>query len=161
MAHSAATALPGTEFNDFLFAPIGEDSNGMLVSVLSGLARLGVDPWQEAAQLAQLPGEVATRRLVSLIDTLRGRGSAYPDPPSIAARLIALLPKRDQSGKRPGNTSDSVSSIKPWWVYVVLISVVLGTQFFAASQKPPADSDSVQTSSGKASPQSPPVNTGQ
>ena len=63
MTRAAAIALPGAEFNDFLFAPIGEDRNGMLVSVLSGLARLDVDPWQEAADLAQLPGETATQRL--------------------------------------------------------------------------------------------------
>ena len=54
-------SLPGAEFNDFLFAPIGEDGNGMLVSVLSGLARLDVDPWQEAAKLAQLPGKPRLR----------------------------------------------------------------------------------------------------
>jgi len=35
----------------------------MLVSVLSGLARSDVDPWQEAATLAELPGETATQRL--------------------------------------------------------------------------------------------------
>jgi hypothetical protein len=59
------TSLPipiaGSEFNDFLFAPIGEDRNGMLVSVRSGLARSDVDPWQEAAKLAQLSGEAATK----------------------------------------------------------------------------------------------------
>ena len=49
---TAPMSVPGSEFNDFLFAPIGEDKNGMLVSVLSGLARSDVDPWQEAAKLA-------------------------------------------------------------------------------------------------------------
>jgi len=72
-------SLPGAEFNDFLFAPIGEDSNGMLVSVLSGLARLDVDSWQEAEKLAQLPGEIATQRLASLI-------GSYPDPPPRSPR---------------------------------------------------------------------------
>ena len=57
MTRSVPVALPGSEFNDFLFAPIGEDRNGMSVSVLSGLARTDVDPWKEAASLAQLPGE--------------------------------------------------------------------------------------------------------
>jgi heme oxygenase len=33
----------------------------MIVSVLSALARLDVDPWLEAAKLAQLPGETATQ----------------------------------------------------------------------------------------------------
>jgi hypothetical protein len=40
----------GPEFENFLFAPIGEDSNGMVLSVLSALARLDIDPWQEAAK---------------------------------------------------------------------------------------------------------------
>jgi hypothetical protein len=34
----------GAQFNDFLFAPIDEDANGSLLSVLSALARLDVDP---------------------------------------------------------------------------------------------------------------------
>ena len=72
--------VPGSEFNNFLFASIGEDRNGMLVSVLSGLARSDVDPWQEAAKLAQLPGETATRELAALIGALPDRASAYPDP---------------------------------------------------------------------------------
>src|SRR6204780_266003 len=97
MTRAAAIALHGAEFNDFLFAPIGEDRNGMAVSVLSGLARLDIDPWQEAARLAQSPGETATQRLASLIGALRDGESAYPDPPKIAARLIALLPRQGGS----------------------------------------------------------------
>jgi hypothetical protein len=161
MAYSAATALPGTEFNDFLFAPIGEDSNGMPVSVLSGLARLDMDPWQEAAQLAQSTRETATQRLASLIGALRDRESAYPDPPTIAARLIALLPKKDQSSNRSGNISNGIGPTKPWWVYAILMSVVVGTQIFVSIQKPPTNTDSIQTSSSTASPQSPPVNASQ
>ena len=65
----------------------------MLVSVLSGLARSDVDPWQEAAKLAQLPGETATKELAALIGALPDRAASYPDPRTIAARLIALLPR--------------------------------------------------------------------
>jgi hypothetical protein len=49
-----ASVIP-SEFNDFLFAPIGEQENETPLSVLSALARLDVDPWQEASRLAQLP----------------------------------------------------------------------------------------------------------
>lgn len=73
-------SVPGSEFDDFLFAPIGEDRNGMLVSVLSGLARSDVDPWQEAAKLAQLPGEIATKQLATLIGALPHGAASYPDP---------------------------------------------------------------------------------
>jgi len=90
MTRPTAMSFPGAEFNDFLFAPIGEDSNGMLVSVLSGLARLDVDSWQEAEKLAQLPGEIATQRLASLIGPIQ-------TPPTIATRLIALLPNRNDT----------------------------------------------------------------
>ena len=71
-------SVPGSEFNDFLFAPIGEDRNGMLVSVLSGLARSDVDPWQEAAKLAQLPGEAATKELAALIGALPDGAGLVP-----------------------------------------------------------------------------------
>jgi hypothetical protein len=119
MARAAAMSLPGTEFNDFLFAPIGEDRNGMLVSVLSGLARLEVDPWQEAAKLAQLPGETATQRLASLIGALRDKDWSYLDPPTVAIRLIALLPNRNDTKNQSRNTPHSIGatiSSRPWWV---------------------------------------------
>ncbi len=67
-AASPSRLLP--EFDDFLFASIGEEPSGMLLSVVSALARLDVDPWQEAAKLARLPVEAATQRLASLIATL-------------------------------------------------------------------------------------------
>jgi hypothetical protein len=41
MAYSAS--LLGPEFDDFLFATIGEQGNGMLLSVASALARLDAD----------------------------------------------------------------------------------------------------------------------
>jgi hypothetical protein len=83
----------GPEFDNFLFAPIREDSNGMLLSVLSVLARLDIDPWQEAAKLSGLPGGAATQRLASLIAALPDESSADPDPATVAARLVALLPR--------------------------------------------------------------------
>ena len=52
MTATASVSRLGSEFDDFLYAPIGEDRNGMLLSVLSALARLDIDPWQEAAKLA-------------------------------------------------------------------------------------------------------------
>ena len=80
------------EFEAFLFAPVREEPNGMTLSVVSALARLDIDPWQEAASLAILPIEVATRRLASLIATLPGASLDCPKPDEIAASLIALLP---------------------------------------------------------------------
>jgi hypothetical protein len=94
MTHNALTPLLGREFDDFLFAPVGENRNGTTLSVLSALARFDVDPWQETASLAGMPKERATERLAVLIaatsaDLVTGLSAA-----TIAARLIALLPQR-------------------------------------------------------------------
>jgi hypothetical protein len=90
MTSSATASVPGPEFNDFLFVPIGEGKDGMPLSVLSALARLEVDPWQEAAKLARLPEETAVQRMASLILALPDK--PLEDPATIAVRLVALLP---------------------------------------------------------------------
>ena len=80
MTGSASVSRLRSEFDEFLFAPICEEKNGMLLTVLSALARLGIDPWQEAAQLAVLPEKTATQRLVSLIAALPDGPSAHREP---------------------------------------------------------------------------------
>lgn len=47
--------LGHSEFNEFLFAVVGEERGGQQLTVLSALARLGLDPWGEAARLSKLP----------------------------------------------------------------------------------------------------------
>jgi hypothetical protein len=80
-------------FDTFLFAPVGEDRNGMLVSVLSALARFGVDPWKEAETLSSLPQADAADRLDKIILSLADVPSASADHQGITSRLIALLPR--------------------------------------------------------------------
>jgi len=57
----AARSFITTEYNEFLFATIGEEKNETPLSVLSALTRLDVDPWREAARLSQLPKEEAIK----------------------------------------------------------------------------------------------------
>lgn len=93
-------------FNDFLFAPIGEEENGMVLTALSALARSGVDPWDEAARLSDLPRETATKNLTSIISELPNGRWARSAAGNIAARLIALLPvKRASVTQRRRETS--------------------------------------------------------
>jgi hypothetical protein len=89
MTSSASVSSLTPEFDDFLFARIDADSEATPLSMLSVLARLGLDPWEEAAKLAQLPPASAAQRLVSLIAAIP---SAYPDPGTVSNRLICLLP---------------------------------------------------------------------
>jgi hypothetical protein len=94
-------AIPHSPFNEFLFASIGDGGNGMPVSVVSALARLEIDPWQEAARLAALPKAAATSALDLLIRRLPAGGWDPGDTAKIAARLIKLLPGGDETA-RPG-----------------------------------------------------------
>ena len=83
----------GSRFNPFLSAPVWQSGDEMPVSVLSALARLDLDAWGEASDLAQLPVERAIERLSSLIGRLPVGAAARLDSTAVAARLVALLPR--------------------------------------------------------------------
>jgi len=76
----------------------------MPLSVLSALARLDIDPWLEAAELARLPRETATQRLASSIAALPEGPSAHLEHGTIAARLIALLPRQARACSGPSES---------------------------------------------------------
>ena len=80
------------QFDDFLFARIDEGSDATPLSVLSMLARLDIDPWEEAAKLARLPRAAAARRLVDFIAATPGAPSAYLNAKTVSDRLLNLLP---------------------------------------------------------------------
>jgi hypothetical protein len=93
MTRCASAPVLGSDFDAFLFASIGEHKNGMQLSVVSALARLDIDPWQEAARFARLPAERATQMLAALIAALPDNPSADLESRAIAARLVKLLPR--------------------------------------------------------------------
>jgi len=124
-----------SEFNEFLFAPIGDESNNAVVTVLSAFARLGTDPWQEAARLAQL---AAVQFLTSMIAELPNGNWPRSETGAIAARLVELLPRKRvlpvlpvvprtlRRGKVPAAS----------WLGLVLILVLLaGLIFFAVANR--------------------------
>jgi hypothetical protein len=140
-----AVSIPqlGSEFDDFLFAPVGDDANGMTVSVLSALARLDVDPRQEAANLARLPGGPAIERLTLLLAALPGRISANPG--TIATRLIPLLrrPAGAATASRETRPNASTTTKFPTVARLVLINVlfvalVLAAQWMVTGHQSPA-----------------------
>jgi len=118
-------ALPHSQFNEFLFASIGKEGNGMPLSVVSALARLEVDPWQEAARLADLPKELAAAALDGLIRRLPAGGWDQADTRKIADRLIELLPRRTVAARSGEAQSGSGWKAKPPAVIVLLV-VALG-----------------------------------
>lgn len=155
MARSAYSLL-GSEFDGFLFAPIGEERNGMLLSVVSALARRDVDPWQEAAQLALLPQAAATKRLATLITPLPDGSSGDRDPSTIAARLVALLPQSANSKILPHKTLPNAGPMTNFRAFIsmvvinaIFVAFMLGAQSIIASHQAPshADKDHARVSS--------------
>ena len=80
-----------SQFDHFLHATIGRERNGMDLSVLSLLARVGHDPWAEAARLAGLPRAAAADSLAATMACLPGEGQARANAWSVALCLVPLL----------------------------------------------------------------------
>lgn len=134
MAVSVSPSQLGTKFNNFLYAPIGDDERGTLVSVLSALARLNLDPWAEAADLAGLPEEAAIRRLASLIAKLPQGALVHLDLSAASARLVALLPRLASLEIIPTEASRRAATAvmhKPASAYmmVAVMVIVFGVQY--------------------------------
>lgn len=133
MAMSSRFSLIHSEFNEFLFAAVGEEKNGSELTVLSALARLGVDPWGEAARLADLPKEAAARALGAIIAALPEGDWKVSDARTIAARLVDRLPRRggaaaDASPQSTGRADQIVKARTAIWLLagVLAASVLFG-----------------------------------
>jgi hypothetical protein len=98
VASPDVTAVQRSDLNDFLFADVGTEANGMTLSVASVFARQGSDPWREAARLADLSKADATDSLARTIADMPRSLWGLPDAVVIAARLIGLLPARSAIG---------------------------------------------------------------
>lgn len=106
MTLSAQFSMLPSDLNDFLFATVGDEPNGMPLSVISALTRLGIDPWDEAAQLADLPKVLAAEALAPMIARMSLGRSPRSDDMAVARRLTGLLPLREHaasSGRSPAN----------------------------------------------------------
>jgi hypothetical protein len=93
MTRYASASLRDRNSDDFLFVSIGDERDGMLLNVISALARLDLDPRLEAASLTRTPKEAATERMISLISALPEKTAAHRDSEAIAACLVALSPR--------------------------------------------------------------------
>jgi hypothetical protein len=104
----------GSEFDDFLFAAIGDTAAGTSLSVASHLARLDLDPWQEAASLASMPAAAAGERLAELLDQLTDPAVKPCNSQVTALRLIILLPRHAAgAAKRPLLPADIAAAASP------------------------------------------------
>jgi hypothetical protein len=141
-----------TELDPFLFAPIGEERNGMLLSVLSALARLDMDPWQEAATLTIMPTEDATARLTCLLSSLPSYAENPPGPGTIAG-LIALLPHALMQERGPSGIVWGGGTSAQWIIAVYFVMTFLmmcAEQFIEGRQAPVSGENGVAEHSREA-----------
>jgi hypothetical protein len=129
-------------FDGFLFAPVGDDCNGTQVTVLSALARLDVDPRQEALELAGLPEEIACQRLDALIARLPGVPALVLDHLAVAEQLIARLPRLDAVRVSNGTAalSDMAARNRHVALIVFMVFLLLGQLTMLAHQPGTKDS---------------------
>lgn len=148
MASSDAFALRRSGLNEFLFAPVGTEANGMTLSVVSLLARQGSDPWQEAGRLAGLPKAEATESLARMIASLPASVWPQQAATTIAARLIALLPKQAENlGQTPSAPAYGEKAGRFIRIGLVLAAVAFAVAFqtgvFTTFSAPNPDGNSV------------------
>lgn len=92
-----AFALKNSGLDAFLYADVGAEANGSTLTILSILARLGKDPWAEAARWAALPKAAVIDSLAQSIAEMPLAPSALAGARDSAARLVQLLPTNTQS----------------------------------------------------------------
>lgn len=155
----------GSEFDNFLFAPVAEDSNGLTVSVVSMLGRLNLDPWQAAASLAGLPVELATQKLTALLGRLPGPALQEPESRTLAIRLVALLPRAPKSAAPPPQTSATSGGstharlVTNGAFLAIYLGVMLATQLVIAYLGPTRDTTTHPLQSIAAPSLTPPPNS--
>jgi hypothetical protein len=119
MALSARFSLLHSDLNDFLFASVGHEQNGMPLSVISALTRLGVDPWEEAGRLAALPRALAAEAMASMIARFAIARPLRSDNLAVSHRLVELLPKHPQA--QPPTREQTAGKDKRYFQALMLI----------------------------------------
>jgi hypothetical protein len=156
MDHRSRFSTLNVQYENFLYAPVCEDANGMRLSVISALARMNVDPWQEATRLAAMPKAIAEKTLLSILDLVSGRSWKSPEAAAIAARLVRLLPQPGAAttsaatGTANTATATATGTAKIidlrkgyWWVW---LGFALAMSFMTPHRQAPATNAPAATS---------------
>jgi hypothetical protein len=125
------------DLDRFLFATIGDEIDGVPLSVISGLTRLGLDPWQEAGRLSSLSNHEAIEQLARLIAELPGLFRPLGEAREIADRLIQLLPRHDSDRRSTPQVQIRLCYLRPalsrtsqlWVACLVVAAAVLVSAF--------------------------------
>jgi hypothetical protein len=124
MSKSDAFALANSGFNAFLFARVGTEINGSELTVLSVLARLGQDPWDQAAQWIKLSKAEIIDRLTASITQMPLSPQALRDARQTATRLILLLPAQGARLTQLQPATTGVSAMPGWMPMALFAGMV-------------------------------------
>ena len=118
--HRPAFLTLSARYDDFLYAPVCDEPNGMRLSVISALARINVDPWDEAKRLAAMPKAMGERALISILSLVSEIRCKPQEAEAIAARLIRLLPQSGEGTPTAANrtAAGAPQSTNYWWVWL-------------------------------------------
>jgi len=124
-ASTGATCVkPTSKLDRFLYAPIREDANGVMITVLSAIARQELDPWEEAARCARLARSSAIQRVTELIATIPTARAVDESPVQAANRLVKLLPS-ERGPSRKSVSQDEQESKNVGFTVIGLMAMLI------------------------------------
>jgi hypothetical protein len=118
------------------------EKSGATLSVLSALARLEIDPWEEAAALALLPKDQASGRLNSLLAKLPEAQAVFVERDALCQRSVDLLPIPNASGAKPDPLVPAAIGALTWsnMLLILITMIVFGmVGSLISPQTSPAD----------------------
>jgi hypothetical protein len=125
-----AFALTNSDLNAFLFADVGIELNGSALTILSVLARLGEDPWAEAARWAKMRRSAAVECLAQSISKMPLGPLALADTHATASRLILLLPLKSRNVEKIVSGTNHVPTVREWVPMALFcLSLLFGIMF--------------------------------
>jgi len=113
----------GPEYENFLYAVVCNEKNGMQLTMVSAIARSGADPWTEAARISKLPEQLARRALALLMPDPCTEGEKAADRQIILDRLFSLLPKKKSLATQESKVASNKKS--PFARYTKLSTIII------------------------------------
>ena len=129
MTCTSGSTVPSSELDGFLLSDVGVQSNGMPLTVLSLLARMGVDPWREAERLSVLPSESAVSWMAAAISSSPPCSWKQSDVTTLASYLVDRLPARSRDPQFDTSISNGLEAV-PLWAVMVAFYVAIGVFLF-------------------------------
>ncbi len=125
MTQTDVFAFKNSGLERLLFAEVGDEANGGRLTVLSMLARLGLDPWDEAARLVTLPRNAAIASLAGNIRRMPLTPQALAQAQATAARLVLLLPVNNTVTGLAARSLQPGAAAMPKWLPMMLLYCAL------------------------------------